>query len=57
MTLKVIPRLCHSLNLIKNNQISYDNEIAKDWICIKLQKKINIGIKENIFPSFLFFMF
>lgn len=43
MTIKVIPRLCYSLNLIKQNSISYEDEISKNWVCIKLQEKNNIG--------------
>ncbi|VVC43185.1 Dynein heavy chain, domain-2,Dynein heavy chain domain,Dynein heavy chain, domain-1,Dynein heavy chain, P- [Cinara cedri] len=43
MTIKVIPRLSYSLKLSKNNLIPYENEISKNWICIKLQEKNNIA--------------
>lgn len=37
MTIKLIPRLNTS------KKTSYIDEISKDYICIKLQKKNNIG--------------
>lgn len=43
MTVKVIPKLNHSLNLSNTKCVPYEDEISKDWICTKLQEKNNIG--------------
>lgn len=56
MTIKVIPRLSYSLKLSKNNLIPYEDEISRDWICIKLQEKNNIG-KNNFFHIFVIYLF
>lgn len=45
MTIKLIPRLIHTLNISKRT--SYVDEISKDYACIKLQEKNNIG-RRNI---------
>lgn len=57
MTIEKMPKLCYSLNLLKNNQMSYDNEISKDWICIKLQEKINLGKRKQHTIIFLCLLF
>lgn len=43
MTVKVIPKLSHSLNLTETKCVPYEDEISKDWVCTKLQEKNNIG--------------
>lgn len=51
MTIKMIPRLSQALKLPKNNCISYEDEISNDRVCIKLQKKMNIGKGKTFFFS------
>lgn len=43
MAVKLLPRLNIIFQLSRNNWIPYTDEISKDWICIKLQDKFNIG--------------
>ncbi|CAI6360699.1 unnamed protein product [Macrosiphum euphorbiae] len=43
MAIKLLPRLNHIFQLSRNNWIPYEDEISKDFLCIKLQERYNIA--------------